>query len=386
MHPGVVGRRRRARGRGHERGSPRLYGGDAAPLPAPALRRPAAAHRPGHGLRLPALTHRARRADDRPGRHDPAPRTGHRPQALPLLRRGGRLREPRPGRRQRAGERRRRHVRGPHHRARADVPAVRRAAASLYPRPDRRGAVARARRGAHRHRRPAAAAGPPRRRLLVRRPLRLRHRQLPSLAPEPPCCDGRTVRCLRATEIRATPAERPAALPGRVRQPRPRPILSVRGVSASYGDTPVLSGIRLDVAPRSLRRRRRRVGLGQDHARPLHCRAAQQLDRRDHLPGRRPGPRRPPSAQKEVLRRVQYIFQNPYTSLNPRKTVGQIVAQPLEQFLDLPFRERVRARRPGARGCLARRATSCPATRTSYPAGSGSASRSPGPWWPSRTC
>jgi peptide/nickel transport system ATP-binding protein len=37
---------------------------------------------------------------------------------------------------------------------------------------------------------------------------------------------------------------------------------------------------------------------------------------------------------------VQYVFQNPYTSLNPRKTVGQIVAQPLEQFLRLRHQER----------------------------------------------
>ena len=37
---------------------------------------------------------------------------------------------------------------------------------------------------------------------------------------------------------------------------------------------------------------------------------------------------------------MQYVFQNPYTSLNPRKTVGQIVAQPLEQYLRLGYRER----------------------------------------------
>ena len=40
------------------------------------------------------------------------------------------------------------------------------------------------------------------------------------------------------------------------------------------------------------------------------------------------------------MRRIQYIFQNPYTSLNPRKTVGQIVAQPLEELLGMPFSER----------------------------------------------
>jgi peptide/nickel transport system ATP-binding protein len=41
-----------------------------------------------------------------------------------------------------------------------------------------------------------------------------------------------------------------------------------------------------------------------------------------------------------VLRRVQYIFQNPYTSLNPRKTIGQIIDQQLQQLTGLSRRDR----------------------------------------------
>ena len=29
---------------------------------------------------------------------------------------------------------------------------------------------------------------------------------------------------------------------------------------------------------------------------------------------------------------IQYIFQNPYGSLNPRRTIGQIVRQPVDLF------------------------------------------------------
>ena len=45
---------------------------------------------------------------------------------------------------------------------------------------------------------------------------------------------------------------------------------------------------------------------------------------------------------KGNLQRIQYVFQNPHTSLNPRKTVGQIVEQPLDHFLDLSPKERER--------------------------------------------
>src|SRR5262249_20947839 len=34
----------------------------------------------------------------------------------------------------------------------------------------------------------------------------------------------------------------------------------------------------------------------------------------------------------DVRRQIQYIFQNPYGSLNPRKTIGETVGQPLSVF------------------------------------------------------
>jgi len=50
--------------------------------------------------------------------------------------------------------------------------------------------------------------------------------------------------------------------------------------------------------------------------------------------------RRARQRDKDVLRRVQYIFQDPYASLNPRKTVGQIIDQQLQQLTGLSRRDR----------------------------------------------
>jgi peptide/nickel transport system ATP-binding protein len=41
-----------------------------------------------------------------------------------------------------------------------------------------------------------------------------------------------------------------------------------------------------------------------------------------------------------AIRSIQYVFQNPYTSLNPRKTVGKLVEQPLRQLFKLSSAER----------------------------------------------
>ena len=82
-HPGAIDEHRCAMARGHRRGPPRSRRGSPPPLPAPALRRSAAACRPRHGLLVPAEPHRAGRADHRARRHDAASRPRH--GAQPLL-------------------------------------------------------------------------------------------------------------------------------------------------------------------------------------------------------------------------------------------------------------------------------------------------------------
>ena len=152
--------------------------------------------------------------------------------------------------------------------------------------------------------------------------------------PEPAPMAGRTVRCLRAAEAGAarTQPRQAAAAAG---PPSGAPVLSVRGVSARYGPVPVLSGIGLEVPPQSCvavvgesgsgktTLARCVVGLHRDWTGEMTFQGA----RLAHGARQRPVP---------VLQQIQYVFQNPYTSLNPRKTVGQIVAEPLQRLLRVP--------------------------------------------------
>ena len=156
--------------------------------------------------------------------------------------------------------------------------------------------------------------------------------------PQPVLIDGRTVRCIRVAEIAAASPQRAAVVAGPA-PADPAAALSLRTVSAGYGRTPVLSGVDLEVLPESCVAVVGESGSGKTTL--ARCIVGLHSNWTGEITF--DGARLAPSARdrsKDVLRRVQYIFQNPYTSLNPRKTVGQIVAQPLEQFFGLAFRER----------------------------------------------
>ena len=83
-------------------------------------------------------------------------------------------------------------------------------------------------------------------------------------------------------------------------------------------------------------------------------------------------------ALRRLRRHMQIIFQDPYASLNPRMTVGEILAEPLAVHgIGDAEAERASARARAA----ARSSACCPsmpgAIRTSSPAASASASASP---------
>jgi peptide/nickel transport system ATP-binding protein len=157
--------------------------------------------------------------------------------------------------------------------------------------------------------------------------------------PEPVAVGGgRTVRCLRARELEAT---EPGPLPVAIAPPGAAgpPALSVRGVAASYGSTQVLAGVGFDVPPRACVAIVGESGSGKTTL--ARCVAGLHRNWTGEIAFQgTPLARGARQRDQDQLRRVQYIFQNPYTSLNPRKTIGQIIDQQLRQFGDLSRRDR----------------------------------------------
>ncbi len=145
-----------------------------------------------------------------------------------------------------------------------------------------------------------------------------------------------TVRCLRAGDREEIRARTPAAV-------RPstdsQPLLAVRELRASYGRREVLHGVSFDIAAGEC------VGLvgesGSGKTTLARCLAGLQgeaggsmLFRGEQLPL---DTRRRSSAMR---RRIQYIFQNPYASFNPRRSIGASLAMAVSQFEDLTRGER----------------------------------------------
>ena len=73
---------------------------------------------------------------------------------------------------------------------------------------------------------------------------------------------------------------------------------------------------------------------------------------------------------------MQIIFQDPYASLNPRMTVGAIIAEPLTIHNLAPSKQAFTDRVVELLETVGLQADHCAAIRTSFPAASASASGS----------
>jgi ABC-type dipeptide/oligopeptide/nickel transport system ATPase component len=123
-----------------------------------------------------------------------------------------------------------------------------------------------------------------------------------------------------------------------------------------------------------------RVGLRQEHGGAPAGGPVPADPRQVRFDGRTPPPH---PGERALRRRMQMIFQDPYASLNPRWKVLDIVAEPLREHGLIQGPDALKA---AWRNCCCRwawRGRRARSFRTSSPAASASASRSPARWPPS---
>jgi len=152
--------------------------------------------------------------------------------------------------------------------------------------------------------------------------------EMPALRP---IADVHDVRCIRAEEVRAQAPIRGGEIPRDGSAEAIQPVLSLQGVNAGYRRRTVLHDINLEIAPHECLALVGESGSGKTTlARSI---AGLHSDRWGVITYKGTALANVARARPRELRRsIQYVFQNPYGSLNPRRTIRQIVSQPLEVF------------------------------------------------------
>lgn len=147
-------------------------------------------------------------------------------------------------------------------------------------------------------------------------------------------------RCVRADEVSRMPPL--GELPLREHPPATeaqRPLLQIDSLSATYVDNEVLHDVSLQVNPQRCMAVVGESGAGKTTLARcivgLHSQWTGTISFDSNPLSRDHRHRRP-----DAIRSIQYVFQNPYTSLNPRKTVGKLVEQPLGELFKLNRAER----------------------------------------------
>jgi peptide/nickel transport system ATP-binding protein len=158
--------------------------------------------------------------------------------------------------------------------------------------------------------------------------------------------DNHAVACRRWRFLEAAASDDRGDDGSASRSPEPGNILSLEGVSIAYGGQgwlsslagaslpPVVDGLSLDIGMGETLALVGESGSGKSTV----ARAVSGLLAPVRGSIRFEGQRLPgliAQRSREFRRRIQYIFQNPDASLNPRARIGSILARPLELFFDL---------------------------------------------------
>ena len=137
-------------------------------------------------------------------------------------------------------------------------------------------------------------------------------------------------RCIRADEVTGQPVTASSSLDAAVAS-RPDAVLTLSGVQASYSGLQVLHDVDLQLAAGECLALVGESGSGKTTlARTI---AGMHRERAGRiLLGDTELATSARARGKDARRHIQYVFQNPYGSLNPRQTIGEIVRQPVELF------------------------------------------------------
>jgi peptide/nickel transport system ATP-binding protein len=146
------------------------------------------------------------------------------------------------------------------------------------------------------------------------------------------------VRCFRHEEVSAGAIADRRLAPARPSGATGDLLVSISGLDASYGERQVLFGIDLEVRPEECVALVGESGSGKTTLARCIAGLHRGFSGRLELRGA-PLPAGARARDRGTRREIQYVFQSPYSSLNPRKTVGQIVAQPLRLFFAVGRRE-----------------------------------------------
>ena len=153
------------------------------------------------------------------------------------------------------------------------------------------------------------------------------------------------VRCIRHAAVLADSAAARVVATPRAEIEVEDALVAVLGVNASYGTNQVLHDIDLVVRPRECLALVGESGSGKTTL--ARCIAGLHTSYTGEISFR--GRSLPPGARARdanMRREIQYVFQSPYSSLNPRKQIAQIIEQPLRHFFSAggsDGRARVRA-------------------------------------------